>query len=125
MRATPWFVSSAAGIFYCTWTEELQRLCGWPGGWPAVVAVLVAYLYQASIATWIVNDARRTGHTLPYDYGSLVFVFTVVFAPVYLFSRRGLRGFIPIGAGFLLSLAGVLCAMISAALLQGLRQFHI
>ena len=87
-----------------------------------VVILAAIYLYHASIATWIVTDAQRSGHRLPYDYGGLVFVFGIIFAPLYLFSRSGIHGVIPVITALLLIAAGVLSAEITAAAFQLVRQ---
>jgi len=122
MRATPLLLSSPAAIFYCTWADALYRLCGSPSGVPGVVILVAIYLYHASIATWIVTDAQRSGYRLPYDYGGLVFVFAIIFAPLYLFSKSGIYGVIPIITALLLIAAGVLSAEITAAAFQLVRQ---
>src|ERR1017187_9909782 len=120
MRA-PWFLSSPAGIFYCAWVDTLHRLSGSPGGGPGIATLISIYIFHASIAMWILSDAQRRGHPLPYDYASLVFIFGFVFVPLYLFSSRGLRGLIPVGVAFLLLLGGILAALATAGGLLFLR----
>lgn len=125
MRATPLLLSSPAAIFYCTWAGTLSKLCGSPGGAAGVAILVASYLFHASIATWIVTDAQRTGYRLPYDYGGLVFVFGIIFAPLYLFSKSGIHGVIPIITALLLIAAGILSAEITAAAFQLVRQLII
>ncbi len=63
----------------------------------AVLALAADFIFPASIALWVLADARDNHRTLPYDAGSFVFFAWAVVAPVYLFRTRGIRAFVAIG----------------------------
>ena len=74
-----------------------------PGGEISGRADLVLQLALPLVITsWVTSDARKRGRELCYDYDSLVFFFSPVMVPVYLFQTRGLRAFLT-----LLCFAGV------------------
>ncbi|MGC3991242.1 MAG: hypothetical protein QM796_16495 [Chthoniobacteraceae bacterium] len=99
-----WPFSRAAAVGYCLAASSLAESRDWPRGLPTGAATLAAFLLPASIALWVLGDARRRGRSLPYDYGSLVFFAWPVLVPVYLFSTRGRRGWATIGIFLLLYL---------------------
>jgi hypothetical protein len=102
-------LSTPAVIFGCTFADELYRLSGSPGGWPAMAAVGAALLLRSSVALWIVADAQEDGRAVPYDMGSFVFFLPLV-GLIYLFLRRGWEAFIPLGWYIVLILAATFCA---------------
>ncbi len=88
---------TALSIFCTTAVYQLYRFIGQPNGMPAISALAAYYLLPAAIALWVVGDAQRRGRSTLYDFGSFVFVFWPVIAPIYLFETRGLRAFSIIG----------------------------
>jgi hypothetical protein len=54
-------------------------------------------MLPGAIALWVVADAQRRGRNTLYDFGSFVFFFWPIIAPIYLFQMRGLRAFGTIG----------------------------
>ena len=105
MRLVRWLLSLPAGIFYCVAALTIDKALGFPGGAPALCALLAQYLLPGSIALWLLADARRRGRSLPYDTGTLFFIAWPVVAPIYLFATRGWRAFAVLGRFFLLYLA--------------------
>jgi hypothetical protein len=65
----------------------------------------------ATIALWVVADARERRQWKLYDFGSFVFFFWPVIASMYLFQTRGLRAFSTIGFFFAVLLAAMAFAM--------------
>ena len=89
---------------------ELHGLIGEPGGVPAILASIAAYLVPSSVSLWVQSDANARGKQTPYDFDSLVFFFWVVAAPVYVFRTRGWRGFGPVALFLLFFITGDLLA---------------
>jgi hypothetical protein len=83
-------------IFCSLFTSVLYGFAGEPSGLPAILDVVAAYLFPASIALWVRTDAARRRCPLPYDLDSFVFIFWPVAAPVYLLRTRGWSGCGPI-----------------------------
>ena len=108
-------LSTPAAIFYSAFAEELHRASGSPSGWSSVFAAVAALLVNSCIAFWIVADAQQSGRAVPYDFASFIF-FMPPFALIYLFTRYGVRGFVPLGWYFLLSLAAVAFAWLPNAI---------
>ena len=94
-------------IFCSLFASVLYGYAGAPGGVPAVLEVIAAYLVPASIALWVKADAARRRSSLPYDLDSFVFFFWPVAAPFYLLRTRGWSGCGPIVL-FIILAAGVL-----------------
>src|SRR5258705_2881193 len=46
------------------------------------------------MAWWIVEDARKRGRKLCYDFDSFVFFVWPLVVPIYLFQTRGVRAFL-------------------------------
>lgn len=86
----------------------LYGIAGEPGGVPAILMVVAAYLLPASIALWIRADATRRGSSVPYDFDSLFFFAWPIAAPVYLLRTRGWSGCGPIAVFVLLVLMAFL-----------------
>ncbi len=119
-RGLRW-LSAPAALAYCACAEQLYKIAGGPPGVPAVAAELASYLFLASVALWVVADARRRDWPLPYDYASFVFIFWPLFALVYVISARGRRAFSPIVWSFLLAAAGVIAAYMIAGIAYLIR----
>lgn len=84
-----------------------------PGGESPRRAEFVANVALSFILSWwVINDARKRGRTLCYDYDAFVYFAWPVVIPVYLFQTRGLRA--------LLSLLGFAALWFSAALIASL-----
>jgi hypothetical protein len=64
------------------------------------------------IALWIIEDARKQGRKLCYDYDSLVYLFWPAVAPVYLFQTRGLKAFRTLLGFIAISLTAWLAEMV-------------
>jgi hypothetical protein len=110
-----WFFSLPASVFYCLAAIAAYKTLDSPGGAFASLNALAELLLPGSIALWVLADARRRGRELPYDAGSFIYFAWPVFAPAYLFSTRGWRGFGVIGWFLLLYLgATLLGAMIGS-----------
>ena len=101
---------TALGIFCATAAYQLYRFLGQPNGMPAISALAAYYLLPAAIALWVVADAQRRGRSTLYDFGSFVFFFWPVIAPIYLFETRGLRAFSTIGLFLVVFFAAILFA---------------
>jgi hypothetical protein len=95
-------------IFCSLLSSALYGLAGAPGGFPAVLELVAAYLFPASIALWVRSDAAKRHQDVPYDFDSLVFLFWPIAAPVYLLRTRGWSGCGPIILFVVLSLVAVL-----------------
>ena len=91
------WLSAPAALAYCACAEQLHEIVGQPPGLPAIAAEIASLLFVASVALWVVADARRCGWSLPYDYASFVFVFWPLFAIIYVISARGRRALVPVG----------------------------
>ena len=102
---------AALGIFCATAAYQLYRFLGQPNGMPAVSALAAYYLLPAAIALWVVADSQRRGWNTLYDFGSFVFFFWPVMAPIYLFQTRGLRAFSIIGLFLVVFFAAIVFAM--------------
>jgi hypothetical protein len=109
-----WLFSLPAAMFYCLTTTVMYEAAGSPSGIPGLAVVLAHYLLTGCIAFWVVTDARQHRRPLPYDYGSFVFFGWWVLVPLYLFSSRGWRGFIPLGGFVLLLLAAGIVGSVPA-----------
>ena len=72
-------------------------------------------LVNNCIAFWIMTDAQADGRAVPYDFASFVF-FLPPLALIYLFTRYGARGFVPLGWYVLLSLAAVVFSWLPNAI---------
>jgi len=81
--------------------------------WRAIFIWKIAF--SLAIAGWIVDDARKNGRQLCYDYDALVYFFWPLVAPVYLFQTRGLKAF--------LTLLGFATLSIGVALGWGIATF--
>ncbi len=92
-------------MFYCIAVLGMYESLDSPGGFHVTLAYLATLLFPGSIALWVLADARRRGHPLPYDAGSFIYFASPVFAPLYLFSTRGWRAFVTLGWFLLLYLA--------------------
>ena len=77
-------------------TSVLYLYAGAPAGLPAILELVAAYLFPASIALWVRADAARRRSRVPYDFDSFVFFFWPLLAPVYLFRTRGWDGCGPV-----------------------------
>src|SRR5689334_12136775 len=106
-------LSAPAGIFYSVWAAALHRFVGQPNGVPAITALVAIYLLHASIAIWVISDARQKQYSVPYDFASLVFFFGIIFGLLYVFFTRGIRGFVPVLGLIGLTVAGTAAAMCS------------
>ena len=104
-------LSAPAAIFYTTWAEAHYRFSGSHSGAAAVAAIVTTCLLHASIAMWVVTDAQERAYPLPYDFASFVFIFGMIFGALYVFSTRGIRGFVPIVGLIGLTLAGAATGM--------------
>jgi hypothetical protein len=114
--------SAPSGIFCATWAEAHYRFSGSHSAVAAFAAVIAGYLFYASVAMWVVSDARERAYPLPYDFGSLVFLFAAIFGAIYVFSTRGLRGFVPILGLAALTFAGAAAGMCSCLVFSILRR---
>jgi hypothetical protein len=85
---------------------------GAPPGISAFAAILASFLLCGSIALWVLADAQQGRRSLPYDFGSFVFFAWWALVPIYLFSTRGWRGFIPLGWFMLLYVAAAVLGSI-------------
>jgi hypothetical protein len=112
LSAVRWLFSPPAAMFYCLAASGMHESVGSPPGIPALAAILASYLLACIIALWVLTDARQRRRPLPYDFGSFVFFAWWALAPIYLFSTRGWRGFIPFGWFILLYLAAVVVGSI-------------
>ena len=92
-----WFFSQPAAMFYCLTTSALYDGLGAPSGPATSLAFLASLLLPASMALWVLSDARQRQRSLPYDYGSFVFFAWPLVVPIYLFSTRGWRAFATLG----------------------------
>src|SRR4051794_19697470 len=113
--------SPPAAIFYTSWAQAHYGFSGTHSRVAAVLAAFAALLLYASIATWVISDARQRSYELPYDFGSLVFLYLWVFGLLYVFSTRAARGFIPIFGLCALMLAGGFagaCSCLAASILH-------
>lgn len=90
---------------------------GAPTGLPVLGTLLTIYILAGSMALWAVVDASRSRRSVPYDFGSLVFFTWPVSIPIYLFSTRGWRGFIPVGWFVLLWFAAAVVDSVGLVLL--------
>ena len=98
---------AALGIFCTTAAYQMYRFLGQPNGMPAIFALGAYYLLPATIALWVVADARERRHCRLYDFVSFVFFLWPVIAPIYLFQTRGLRAFSTIGLFFAIFFAAI------------------
>ena len=112
--------SLPAAMFYCLTTGVMHDRVNSPPGIPAFTAILASILLPGSVALWVLADAQRGHRSLPYDFGSFVFFTWWALVPIYLFSTRGWRGFIPIGWFILLYVAAAVLGSIPVWLL-GMR----
>src|ERR1035441_2454960 len=87
--------SLPAAMFYCLTTGVMHDRVNSPPGIPAFTAILASILLPGSVALWVLADAQKERRSLPYDFGSFVFFAWWALVPIYLFSTRGWRGFIP------------------------------
>jgi hypothetical protein len=101
---------AALSIFCATAAYQLHRFLGQPNGMPAISALAAYYLLPAAIGLWVVTDAQRRGRSTLYDFGSFVFFFWPLIAPIYLFETRGLRAFSTIGLFLAVFFAAILFA---------------
>jgi len=60
--------------------------------WHAFLLWKIAF--SLAVAGWVIEDARKNGETLCYDYDTLVYFFWPIVVPVYLFRTRGLKAFL-------------------------------
>lgn len=103
-------------MFYCLSAVALYEGLGSPSRASPLATAFAQYLLAASIALWVLSDARRRGCSPAYDFDSLVFFTWPVLAPIYLFSTRGWRGVIPIGGFTLLYLSAAILGNIARIL---------
>lgn len=54
----------------------------------------VSIAFALLVVFWIVRDARRRERKLGYGFPALVLLLWPLFAPIYLFQTRGMRGFL-------------------------------
>jgi hypothetical protein len=108
-------------MFYSLTAFGLHGALGSPSGTPALAAVLASMLFLSSMVLWVLADARLRHRTLPYDFGSFVFFAWPLVVPIYLFSTRGLRAFVPLGFFLLIYLAAALVSSIPFVL-HSMRQ---
>src|SRR5579863_2258104 len=113
----PWLFSPPAAMFYCLAAVVMHDALGSPSGIPALASILATYTIPSSLALWVLADARKSRRPLPYDFDSFVFFACWAVVPIYLFSTRGWRGFIPIGWFILLCLAACFLGCVPAWLL--------
>jgi hypothetical protein len=92
----------------------MHESIGAPSGIPALAVVVASYLFPGIVALWVVADAQHRSRPLPYDYGMFVFFAWWALVPIYLFSTRSWRGFIPLGWFILICLAASLFGSVSA-----------
>ena len=104
-------------MFYCLATGVMHESVGSPPGIPAFATILASILLPGSVALWVVADAQHGRRSLPYDFGSFAFFAWWALVPIYLFSTRGWRGFIPIGWFILLYVAAAVLGSIPVWLL--------
>src|SRR2546422_574167 len=91
-----WLLSPPATMFYCLTASGLHERLGSPSGGPAFAAILASILFLSSLGLWVLADAQQRQRSLPYDFGSFVFFAGPLVVPIYLFSTRSWRGFIPL-----------------------------
>ncbi len=106
MRVDSSLLSAPAAIVYTVWAQTHYALSDSRSAVAGFAALVASYLFSASIATWIVSDAQRRRFSLPYDFGSLVFIAWPIFGALYVFSSRGIKGIVPIAGLLALTLAG-------------------
>jgi len=99
-------------MFYCLTASALHETLDSPPGIPALAALLAAAFLPSSIALWVLADARQRHRTVPYDFGTFVFIAWPVLVPIYLFTTRGWRAFAPLGCFLLLYIAAAVTSII-------------
>ncbi len=99
-------------MFYCQLVAVMHGRLGSPLGITALAALLSSYILANSISLWVIADARQRGRPLSYDFGSFIFFAWWVVVPIYLFSTRGWRGFIPLGGFMLINFAATIVGSI-------------
>lgn len=80
------FILQVINLLYRAWAVE-----------PSLLFTLVSTLaFVYVLWWWLMADSKLTGTTWPMDMGYFIWLFWPVLIPYYLFSTRGLKGFIGI-----------------------------
>ncbi len=110
--AIQYLFSAPAAMLYTLAASGLHENLGAPRGPSAIVAALASYIFVTSLGLWVLADAARRQRTLPYDFGSFVFFAWLLVVPLYLWSTRRWRAFIPLLLFALLYLLAILISSI-------------
>ena len=80
---------------------------------------IVSLTFAFLVAFWVVADARQREKRMGFGYPALVFFIWPIFAPLYLFQTRGVRGFLSltgfVGMSFAATAVGAIVAAATTA----------
>lgn len=94
--------------FMCGRETETRRV-------PPSADLVISLGFGFLVAFWVWLDARRCERKIGYGFPALVFLMWPVFAPIYLFQSRGVRGVLS-----LLKFVLMLCVVASIGVCIGL-----
>ena len=89
-------LTAPVALFVCFFSMGWDMALGDP---VPLFTVIVSYLVPTAVALWVLRDAQKSDHSLPYDFGTFVFFTWQILVPLYLLRTRGWRALV-VMAGF-------------------------